>query len=97
MYVTCHPSTGLGEPPQNSRRDYEKVEKTVSPGVMKIKKMFENKNIREKEESKEAVKESNVKQLSNTFESMMDRGRRKTTDRVEKQIRETERTRENRR
>ena len=46
--------------------------KKVSPGVMRMKQIFENKNVDEKVESKETEKESRVKQLSNTFENMMD-------------------------
>ena len=62
-----------------------------------MKQIFENKNMNGKVESKETEKESRVKQLSNTFENMMDRGKRKTHDRVEKQREVDKRNRKNKR
>ena len=90
-------STGLGEPPQNPRQECEKVIKKVSPNVMRMKQIFENKNMTEKVESQETEKESRVKQLSNTFENMMDREKRKTNERVEKQREADKRDRKNKR
>ena len=64
---------------------------------MGMKQIFEKKNMNEKVESKETEKESRVKQLSNTFENMMDRGKRDKNDRVEKQREVDKRNRKNKR
>ena len=50
-----------------------------------MKQIFEKQNIKEGVDSKEAESDSRVRQISNTFENMMDRGKRKTTERREKQ------------
>ena len=78
-------STGLGEPSQNPGRELEKTDKKVSPGILKMKQIFEKQNIKEGVDSKEAEGDNRVRQISNTFENVMDRGKRKTTERREKQ------------
>ena len=79
------------------RQEVDKVKLKVSPGVMKMRQIFEEQKPSDEVESKEADRESKVKQLSNTFESMMGRERRKMTSREEKQIERDKRERKDKR
>ena len=63
------PSTGLGEPLQNSSK--QKVNHKVSPGISKLKRMFEIEGVVESREEPE--KYSRVGEIRGAFEIMMEK------------------------
>ena len=65
------PSTGLGEPLQNSSK--QKVNHKVSPGISKLKRMFEIEGVVESREEPE--KYSRVGEIRGAFEIMMEKSR----------------------
>ena len=80
-FPPVQPSTGLGEPLQNS--SVKKRKQKVSPGILKIKKIFEKEE--ETKKKSETEKYSRVEEIKGAFEVMMEKS--KTMYRIE-EIRE---------
>ena len=73
-------SSRLGEIHQNSR-ERQTVKRKVSPGIDKIRKIFEKETIEKK--TTESYPESRVKKIRNSFEMLMNKEKREKNDREE--------------